>query len=413
MDLKIFPHNLNGTVFVPPSKSYTHRALIAAALSKGGAVINPLFSDDTKATLECLGKLGFAYSIEPDKIQFKTIKKQPVNKYWAGSSASTLRFLLPVIAQYCSDFAFTGSARLLERIDTEDLSALTGLEITRQKECLKIRGHLSADTFLLSGRRTTQLISGMILALPLLDGARIRLVDIGPDNPYLKMTLAVGRHFGIKYVLSFDEINTMSNTVYRPSVFRVEGDFSHAANWLAAAYLNPELKVSGLNPDSLQGDQDYFKYLKSMGVKYQYNDGSYQFLSGRLSDAYLDISLTPDLGPILISLASVGEGRVIIGGGAKLRYKESDRICVISAAINRLGGRVTVNNDEIIIDGNGMLNGGVSVNGADDHRIVMALTAISRRIRQPYIIKGAMAVNKSYPNFFRDFQNAGGKTVVL
>lgn len=411
MDLKIFPQHLMGTVTVPSSKSYTHRALIAAGLAGGGAVINPLIAEDTTATLDVLKRLGVRFTVNPDRILFYAGRQIPQRMYYAGESASTLRFLLPVIAAFISGFSFQGSRRLLKRVFTEDLTALAGLDFNLASDRLTVRGRLTGTVFRLTGLRTTQLLSGMILALPLLSNARLVLSDTDIFDPYVAMTLEVGRHFGMKYDLTADSVALAGLGGYQPANFTVEGDFSHAANWLAAAYLNPGLKVAGLNRNSRQGDKSFIDFLEKLGLKFLYQNGTYCFQSGKLRGGIVDIGKTPDLGPILAALASVGTDRVIIKSAGRLRRKESNRMTVIAAAVNALGGRIEIAADSIIVDGCGLLPGGVAVSGAGDHRIVMALAAIGSRIRQPYVIKGAASVNKSYPDFFNDFKNAGGKAI--
>jgi len=410
MDLIIIPSKLSGTVNVPPSKSYTHRALIAAALAGGGRVKRPLFCEDTLATLDSLKGLGFAFDISDDAVSFGERQAPAAGSYRAGESASTLRFMLPVIAAFRSEFFIAGSPRLLERVETPDLDALTGLRVTRENEGLSVRGRLEGGVFRISGKKTTQLASGMILALPLLPKARLEIVDIDVDDPYVSMTMEVGRCFGISYVVSGRSVT--ASGAYRPADFTVEGDFSHAANWLAAACLNPGLKIAGLNPASRQGDRAILPLMGEMGVHFQNEDGGYRLDRGDIGSARLDISDNPDLGPILSAMAAVGRGEIAIVGTARLKYKESDRRTAIVRAINALGGRAEIRENAIVVKGVGRLPGGVRVTGAGDHRIVMALAAIASRVEKPFVIEGADAVTKSYPDFFTDYQKAGGKIII-
>ena len=407
MDLIIYPNSLKGTIFVPPSKSYTHRAYIAAALAGGGTIENPLISEDTNTTLNVISDLGYVITRNLNIVEI--LKQDNKNKkvFYGFDSGSTIRFLLPIISLYHSQFIFKGSTRLMERLDYLDLDALVGLRIKKKRNELCVKGVLNEQEYYLSGKRTSQLISGMIFTLPFLKGVRLHLNDITLENPYLKMTLDICNRFGVEYEVSNNTI--IARTSFVPTKVIIEGDYSHAANWLVASIFNKGLRVCGLNPNSIQGDKNYFNLTEKLGIKYKYEDDSFEFLSGEIGSTLIDINDTPDLGPILAALASVGKGRIEIIGTNKLQYKESNRLKSTMEAINALGGNIIVNDERMVIEGKGQLKGGGVVDCASDHRIIMALIAISSKIKHPFIIKGTKAINKSYPDFFTHFKAVGGK----
>lgn len=418
MNIKIYPSELKGLVEVPPSKSITHRALICAAFSKGRSIIhNPLISEDTIATIKCLQRIGVdIYFYEKYLIiDGKNIFVNPKNLYDTKESASTLRMLLPLFSIFVKNLNFSGTERLIERIFTDDLHSLTGLNIIKEDNILKVSGNLNSKEFILSGQITSQLISGMILALPFLSNSELILKDIDFKNPYLELTLDTASKFGLEFNYDYqrNSIKLKEGSTYQPTEIFIEGDFSNGAYWLAASILNPSLRVGNLNPNSIQGDKDFINFLQMMNVNFTYKNHEYKYLSGNIGNSLIDINKTPDLGPILVSIASLGKGKVILSNTKKLFYKESNRALAIADGINKLGGNVLVEEDRIIIEGKDFLEGDVILDSYNDHRIVMALTVISSFSKKPYIIKDFLAVKKSYPNFFEDFQKLGGKVEVL
>jgi len=419
MDLKIYPSNLKGLVEAPPSKSLTHRALICASFSKGkSTIVNPLICEDTTATIKILKSIGVCITFYENKIivEGKSIFCSEIQCYDAKSSATTLRLLLPLLSTFLDHFCIQGSERLIERVFTEDLLDLSGLDIKAQNQTLKVKGNLNKTIYNLSGKKTAQLINGMILALPFFNpNTVLHLRDVEISNPYIQMTIYIAEKFGLKFNIdySLQTISLKEGANYQPGEISIEGDYSNGANWLAASYLNPEVSVTELLPQSIQGDIAFFDHLKKMKVEYSFLNDEFKYIDGKISKTEIDVTQTPDLVPILVCLASLGSDTVIISGISKLHYKESNRIEAIIDGINRLGGNVKVIDGKIIIKGQETLLGGCEVEGYNDHRIVMALTIISSKCENPYVIKDFRAVNKSYPNFFDEFQKLGGRVEVI
>lgn len=417
MDIKIFPSNLNGLVKVPSSKSITHRYLICAALSKGKSVIeNPLLSDDTLTTIDVLKQLGAKFKIYNDKIVVIGCSKPKFKErtFTILESATTLRLLLPVLMIFSKKITINSTKRLLDRIYTNDLFALEGLDFQRKPHSISISGGFLSKKLILSGKITTQLISGILIALPYLGSDfELKIEDITFDNPYISLTLDAMKRFGVNYEINGNLVSVKEKTKYQANNYTVEGDFSNGAVWLAASYLHKNVQVGNLNISSIQGDRKIIEYFHQMGVDFEIKDNNLIYKSGILTGNTFDIVETPDLAPILVSIASLASGSVIIKGTEKLSYKESDRKLAIMEVINQLGGNVKLNEDEIIIQGVEELKGDVTVSSYNDHRIVMAAAIMGSVCKKPIVIKNAEAVNKSYPNFFSDLAKLDCKFEVV
>ncbi|MFA7434962.1 MAG: 3-phosphoshikimate 1-carboxyvinyltransferase [Bacilli bacterium] len=417
MDLKIYQSKLKGDVVVPASKSITHRYLICAALSSGKTIINnPLICNDTLATISVLKKFGTKFKFEKDRIIVKGsgIPKYTSRKVTVLESATTLRILLPLMVLFSSKVEIVSSKRLIDRIYTSDLLDLHGLHFQRDRHNIRIDGKLVDKNIVLSGKITTQLISGILFALPYLEeGTTFQIKDIAWTNPYIELTLDAMKTFGINFQIEDDKIKVSRKQKYMSKNVTVEGDYSNGAVWVVASYFHHDLNVLGLNVDSLQGDRQIISYMNQLGVNFNYTNNKISYASGELTSGFLNVNETPDLAPILVSLASNAQGRVIITGTAKLKYKESNRKLAIMEVINALGGDVKISDNDIIIDGKATLNGKATIDSYNDHRIVMATAIMATICNNPVIIKDFQAVNKSYPDFFKTLVKLGAKIEVL
>lgn len=416
MDLKIYPSLLKGEVIVPASKSITHRHLICAALSPGKSRIdNPLICEDTLATISVLKTLGAKFKINKDHIIVKGRKKIKYKKrvITVYESATTLRILLPLLVNLSKEVVINSSPRLLERVMTDDLNSLEGINFNKIGYKLRLSGRLISNEYNLSGKITTQLISGLLIVLPFLNDVTLNIHDIEWTNPYLQLTLSSMNEFGIEYEINNNQLNIIDNTKYSKKDLKVEGDYSNGAVWIAASYLHPTLKVLGLSQSSVQGDQKIFDYFAKLNVDFSYITNGFKYIAGKLGSSTIDITNTPDLGPLLVAICSLGEGVVRIVGTEKLKYKESNRKNAIMEVVNLLGGNVKSDGDVIVVTGKDILTGGKTIDSYNDHRIVMAAAILATVCKEPIVIKNFQAVNKSYPNFFFDFEKLGGKFEVL
>ena len=388
----VHPGALRGTVTAPPSKSAAHRLLICAALADAPTVIRlGALNRDIEATIACLRALGA--SIEPlgrGEWSVAPGKAPEAAALDCGESGSTLRFLLPVACAVGVKARLIGHGRLPERPNRALAEALRahGARIDSDLLPMTAEGPVTGGTWTLPGNVSSQYITGLMFALPLLEGdSEIRLTTPLESAAYVDMTVSALSRFGIVVRTVPDGWAIPGSQRYRsPGTLSVEGDWSAAAFWLAANALGSDIRVEGLDAASAQGDRA---------------------VTGLLGQPEIDASGVPDLVPALAAAAAALPGRTRITGAARLRLKESDRLATVAAFINALGGHASQTEDGLIIQGGGPLHGG-DVDGAGDHRIVMAAAVLATRASGPVRIRGAEAVEKSYPGFFEDFKALGG-----
>lgn len=418
MRIEIQPGNLSGTVRAIASKSHAHRLLIAAALSGGSTEVDiRTTSQDIEATKACLRQLDTAAPILD-----------------CGESGSTLRFMLPVTMALKDEAVFMGRGRLPERPVSplkEEMEAhgcvfTMGSNVPSQesvhsaREICRIRGNLQSGTFTMPGNISSQYITGLLFALPLLEGnSRIVIKTPLESSRYVDMTLDVLEQFGIiintemhdgcpEYTIGGGQKYTA------PANASAEGDWSNIAFWVIAGILSEGggIKCTGLNPQSLQSDRAVAKLAENMGGRISFNGSELAASRGQLNAIGIDASGIPDLVPVMAVAAAAAQGTTRIYNAERLRIKESDRLAAMYDCLTRLGADITEEPGGLIIRGTGKLKGG-TVSGYNDHRIVMAMTVASIICDEPVIIEGAEAVNKSYPSFFEDFKALGGKLRVL
>lgn len=397
----ITPSLLSGKISVPPSKSISHRALICAALAEGKSRITDLLDcADTKATIEILTAFGASITREGNVTVVEGIKKPAAEAIAdCGESGSTLRFLIPVAAALGCRAEFLGRAKLPQRPITPYFTELTknGIAFETKTMPYKISGRLKAGDYSLAGNISSQFISGLLFALPLLDGdSRIILTSPLESKPYVDITTAELKKFGVEVTETDYGWFVSGNQRYKPFDTAIEADMSQAAFFAAANALGSKIEIDGLNLNSIQGDRAILDITENA--------------QGKAFD--VDASQIPDLVPILTVLAALSEGTSRITNCARLRLKECDRLAAITEELNKLGAKVTEHPDSLVIEGVKNLHGGVC-DSHTDHRIPMSLAIASTRGTEPVTINGAECVSKSYPTFFEDFVSLGGKIDVI
>ena len=402
MDLRITPHKLAGTVSIPASKSMAHRAIICAALSGGTSRISGVtFSKDIHATLSVMQAFGAAYEIMGDEIRITGIA-EPAAEAAADccESGSTLRFLIPVAAALGTKTTFLGQGRLPERPITPYLRELPqkGIAFDYQNTMpFTIEGRLQSGSFSLEGDISSQFITGLLFALPLLDGdSDIVLTSPLQSKPYADMTIDCMARFGVTVMETESGYHIPGNQVYQAHDLAVEGDFSQAAFFFAANALGNSVTLENVPKKSVQGDRKIVEILDQMW----YN------IEEKLLVNAADI---PDLVPILAVAASLCPRNVRIYGAERLRIKESDRLETTAALLNALGGKVQITPDGLEITPVSGFTGG-TVDSAGDHRIAMCAAIAATRASGDVLVRGAHCVEKSYPAFFEDYQSLGGIT---
>lgn len=396
MKVKILPSKTSGEVSAPPSKSFAHRYLIGSVLSRGKCVIkNIADSDDISATLSCIEQLGGSVTKDGNIVTvIPTNEKQIENAVFdCKESGSTLRFFIPVVlATGAKNCTFSGSERLLARgiKEYEKLFENSDVKINSDEKSIEVNGKLTAGNYEISGEVSSQYTTGMLFALSVLSGkSTLKITGNAESRAYVDMTIKVLKDFGADITepeKNFFEINGKGRL--SPGEFTVEGDWSNAAFLIALSRLVGTISVSGLSENSVQGD-------RFSSVAFDAFDGE---------NAEIDLKDCPDLAPILFAYAAYKNGGKFINT-RRLRVKESDRANVMAEELKKFGANVKVYENSVEIEKTQLKPPIVPLCGHNDHRIVMALSVLAAVFGAE--IDGAEAVNKSYPDFFRDINKAG------
>lgn len=424
MKVRLTPVKLCGSIPAISSKSDAHRLLIAAALSdRETEILCNVLSEDIRATARCLAALGAKVAFSENRMRVHPIPRTenaegaPVTLD-CGESGSTLRFLLPVVSALGKNGVFTGGGRLPQRPITELREAMEahGVHFS-EKGAFPIHtsGALKAGEYTLRGDVSSQYVTGLLFALPLLsDDSTLRLLPPVESKPYIEMTMATLRRFRIRIFFTGEEFWIPGGQTYKsPGTVSVEGDWSNAAFFLTAGALGAPVTVTGLNPDSPQGDKAILEILRRMGAAVETAGESATVSPGALHGIAQDMADIPDLAPIFsVAAAAARTGETAIQNAARLRLKESDRLAAIHRMLGSLGVSCTETADGLLIPGGQSISGG-ETSGFGDHRMVMAAAIASILAETPVTIDGAEAVEKSYPHFFEDFKHLGGMVDVL
>lgn len=387
MNVTIVPGTLEGAVTPPSSKSQTHRAVLALMLAQGeGKLSNLAVSEDIQATQDCVAALKSGQPAQADGLPLLD----------CGESGSTLRFLIPVALAVRGGGHFTGRGRLMERPQGPYIRLFEekGILWNQEGTCLTVAGQLEPGVYALPGNVSSQFITGLLYALPLLPGdSRIVLTTPLESRGYVDMTLDMLRRFDIKVEEQEDGFLVPGNQTYQARDLTLEADWSGAAFWYAANFLGAQVDIQGLNPDSVQGDRQI---------------GTLYWKLARPGDVDIDLSQCPDLAPPLAAMAAVRKGTTRFVHAGRLRMKESDRLETIARTLNALGAKAQVGEDTLTLEGVDHLEGG-TVDGCNDHRIAMMAAVAAVACKEPVTILGAECVKKSYPRFWEDYTALGGE----
>ncbi len=376
-----------GTITAPPSKSMAHRNLLCAALSERSTVFNVEYSQDILATLDSLKALGANIEINgsavniggfyPEKVKGTTLD--------CGESGSTLRFILPLCLLSGEEFILKGQGRLLQRPMTvySDLCREKGIDFEQTNEYIRVKGRLKGGKFTVDGGISSQFISGLLFALPLLqEDSVINIVGEIQSYSYLLLTFKSLTDFGIDVDYSdIRSIKIKGNQTYKNKEVKVEGDYSNSAFFDALNFLDGDVKVEGLAEDSLQGDRVYKELFDKLNKE----------------NSVISIADCPDLAPILFVMAAVGKG-ALFTDTARLKIKESDRAATMQEELSKFGVKMDVEDNSVRVYASKIKTPTEEINGHNDHRIVMATAILSTKTGA--VISGAEAVRKSLPDFF-------------
>lgn len=410
MDIKITPSILRGEVRVPSSKSIAHRAIICAGLSRGVSTLSGIsMSKDIEATLGAIKALGADYkliSLE-NRIEIRGIETVPNEALIdCCESGSTLRFFIPIVAALGVKTTFIGKGKLPSRPITPYIRELSKKGINFEYSGtmpFTMSGKVDCGDFSLEGDISSQFITGLLFALPLLDGdSTITLTTPLQSKPYADMTVSILNEFGICEEYSDEKYCVKGNQYYNCKNYEIEGDYSQAAFFMVANALGCEISLNGMKNSHLQGDEKIVEILSQIG----YNRDSC------LDSFSIDAGDIPDLVPILAVLGCFCKEQCTIYNAERLRIKESDRLLAVSTLLNNLGGDVRVTDDGLIINHVKSLKGG-TVDSFNDHRIAMAASIAACKCTEDVIIKNAGAIDKSYPEFYQHYIKIGGKINVI
>ncbi len=385
MNLVITPKPLKGAVTPPPSKSLAHRALLAAFLAGETDPLPDLpDSQDILATRQCLAALR---------------EGKPMD---CRESGSTLRFLIPVSLALRHKGVFTGRGRLMERPQTPyfDIFKEKNIAYTQENGVLTVKGALPPGDYRLPGGVSSQFVTGLLFALPLVEGdSEMILTSPLESRGYVDLTLDVLEQFGISLEnQNYERFLVSGRQRYRPCAYSVEADWSQAAFWYAANFVGCQVTLEGLNFDSAQGDKQAAALYWPMA---------------RPGDLDIDLAHIPDLAPPLAAMAAVRRGVTRFVHAGRLRLKESDRIAAITDALNALGAQAEETPDGFVVHGMPQLEGGGTVDCRNDHRIAMMAGVLACCAQRPSTLLGAECVEKSYPQFWAEFARLGGDSHVL
>lgn len=399
------PH---GTVWLPPSKSYSHRALLAGALAGSCRIDRLIWSQDTLATLNGIAALGGVFTREENAVVIGAcMNGGTFSEIDCGESGSTLRFLIPVAAALRDRTTFIGHGRLMERpLGPYEQALGAQLSFRRSDGTLTVEGRLTAGDFTIPGDVSSQFITGLLYALPLLDGdSTLSLTTPLQSRSYVDLTLDVLATFGVDIQNDgYRRFIVRGNQHYRPVDYTVEGDFSGAAFFLVAGALGCEVECCGLNEHSKQGDRAILDFLRAAGATVSHGEnGGLVVTADTLHGITVDVGDCPDLVPPLGALLTFCEGESRIVNAARLRIKESDRLTSVTAELKRLGANVEEYDDHLIFHGVDRLHGG-DCHAWNDHRIAMMVATAALRADGTVTVDDPSCVSKSYPRFWEDYQ---------
>ena len=421
---------LKGEIIIPPSKSMAHRALICAALSGEACKISNIdLSNDIIATTQALIAFGAKFDYNSNSREFTvTPFSEVANSCKADciESGSTVRFMIPIAAALGINATFIGSGRLPERPLNiyEDLLPTHGVKCkTLGGLPFGISGKLEAGVYILPGNVSSQFISGLLFALPLLNGnSKITLSSPLESKSYVNLTVQMLKRFGIEITENETSWEILGNQKYRAVDYTVEGDWSQAAFFLAMAALNPskdKIYIKGMDMNSAQGDKEAVNVFRKLGLTIENSDDVLTVYNPKFAESFaglagfeIDAAQIPDMVPAISVCAALAKGETRIYNAQRLRLKECDRLLAMQQAINALGGNVEITEDGLLIKGVEALIGG-KANGENDHRVVMALSAAALRSKNSVVVTDAHSINKSYPSFFEDYIELGGVANVI
>lgn len=406
---------IGGCVQVPASKSYMHRHILAAALAAGESVIsNVSYSNDIDATLLCAAAMGARVRKMADSVAVGGV--QTANCFPTldcGESASTLRFLIPVAAVLCGGGRFVGSETLLKRPLEPyfHIFEQNGMDYEYfPGKYLEVRGGLHQKTYHVDGSVSSQFVTGLLYALPLLTFDTEIVIDgVLESKPYIDITLDTLRQAGIDVENEqYQLFRVRGGQAFAACNVTAQGDYSQAAFFIAAGLAAGEVRLQNLARHTTQGDAVIVSLAKAMGGDVQWKRDDLVVKPSKLRAlGVIDAHDFPDLVPVLSLICTQCEGDTVIKNIGRLKIKECDRLAATQELLSRLGAQVTAGDDSLHISGGARLTGG-EVDSYNDHRMAMTAAIAALVSENPVTIERPMSINKSYPHFYEDLKRLGG-----
>lgn len=411
MERSVEPSFITGEIKAPPSKSMTQRAIAAALLAEGESIIvNPSYCDDSLAAMSIAVSLGSRVEPGPDNMRITGSRELKETKLNCGESGLAIRLFSPIASLFDAEITVTGAGSLKKRPMTmiEDALRQFGVECitTGGLLPLTVRGPLRGGECDIDGSISSQLLTGLLMSLPVTEQDSVVRVRNLKSKPYISMTLEVLKDFGIEVSNEdFGIFRIPGRQKYLPRTWEVESDWSGGAFLLVAGAINGDLKVTGLRTGSTQSDMAVLNALHSAGVKMKISGDKIEVSKSELKAFEFDATESPDLFPPLVALAAYCDGVTRIKGATRLVHKESDRAQALCEEFDKMGIKINLLGDILTVEGGKVR--GAHVSSHEDHRIAMAAAVAALGAEGTVYIKDSHAVGKSYPAFYDDLVRAG------
>lgn len=412
MIVDIHPSTVHGNVTPPPSKSILHRAIISACVAKGTSIIeNVVFSEDVLATLGAFKQLGVDILVGENRIEITSSGLPDIDQeleVLCNESGSTIRFLIPLLSNRNKVY-FKGKSSLLKRPFSiyEELYSAQGLDFKATQEGIVTQGRLSPGNYHIRGDVSSQFISGLLFLLPLLtEDSTIEVTGRFESSDYVDITISVLKSFGINIEKSGQTFFIKGNQAYKPAHYIVETDYSQLAFYVVLGIINNSLNICINSENSLQPDRLIIDIVERMGGRVVRDNNSINVYPSETHGLSIDLSQSPDIGPILGILAACSKGTTTLLNAKRLVLKESNRLKTTHDILKQLGADVHMGEDWLKITGPTHFRGGL-FDSYNDHRIAMSLAVAATVALDPITILNADAVRKSYPDFYKDLQSLG------
>jgi len=412
MQVEVYPSKVSGYIIPPPSKSYLHRAIICAALSKGTSTINNIiYSDDINASLSAFENIGVKIKKLENTLVITSLGLSHLQQdkvVECNESGSTIRFLIPILSNSYKTY-FKGKSGLMNRPFTiyEDIFKLQKLVFEQDNEKIVTQGLLSPGEYVVRGDVSSQFISGLLFILPTLSAnSSIKVSGTFESSKYVDITVDILKKFGVNVDFSVDTFFIPGNQKYVPTIINTEIDYSQAAFYAVLGIINNNIHISNLNHKSLQPDRKIVEIIQNMGGIVKTSNNNTTFCKSNTTGIEIDVSQCPDIAPILGLLAACSNGETNIVNAKRLTIKESNRLLSTYETLKSLGVEVYMGKDSLKIIGAEIIQGN-TCKSYNDHRIAMTLGIAGTICNSKVVINNAEAVKKSYPNFFQDLQSLG------